>query len=349
MAGSAFVTCQYWTSSVFTVEIAGTANALAAGWGNLGGGVAQIVMGSLLFPLFRIIYGGRGYKPDASQEATDESEARACELAWRTVFIFPAIFCFLMAWAVVRFADDTPKGNIRERRRHNLVENVSVRDSLKKGAVLSCTWLLFLQYGCCFGVEITMTNAAALYFKDEFGLSTESAAAIASIFGWMNLFARGIGGFCGDMANAKSGMRGRLVCQLVFLLLEGSMVIAFAYTSTLAAAIVVMVIFSTFVQAAEGITYGIVPYVSPDVTGSVAGIVGAGGNVGGIGFALLFRGLDYQAAFLWMGFVVVVSALLTVFIRVPGHRGLFWGKDSPEVLEHRRLAKLPAEITIETG
>jgi hypothetical protein len=36
VAGSAFVTCQYWTSSMFIVEVAGTANALVAGWGNLG-------------------------------------------------------------------------------------------------------------------------------------------------------------------------------------------------------------------------------------------------------------------------------------------------------------------------
>lgn len=33
---------------------------------------------------------------------------------------------------------------------------------------------------------------AALYFKEEFELSTE--AAVASTFGWMNLFARGLGG-----------------------------------------------------------------------------------------------------------------------------------------------------------
>ena len=36
IAGSSFVACQYWTSSMFTKEIAGTANALVAGWGNLG-------------------------------------------------------------------------------------------------------------------------------------------------------------------------------------------------------------------------------------------------------------------------------------------------------------------------
>ena len=35
IAGSSFVACQYWTSQMFTREVAGTANALVAGWGNL--------------------------------------------------------------------------------------------------------------------------------------------------------------------------------------------------------------------------------------------------------------------------------------------------------------------------
>lgn len=88
---------------------------------------------------------------------------------------------------------------------------VSAAASFRDGALNFNTWLLFVQYACCFGVELTMNNAAALYFKDEFNQSTESAAAIASIFGWMNLFARGMGGFISDWANARMGMRGRII------------------------------------------------------------------------------------------------------------------------------------------
>jgi MFS transporter, NNP family, nitrate/nitrite transporter len=35
-----FVACQFWTSTMFTPTIVGTANALAGGWGNLGEGHA---------------------------------------------------------------------------------------------------------------------------------------------------------------------------------------------------------------------------------------------------------------------------------------------------------------------
>ena len=51
--GSCFVMCQYWTTIMFTREVAGTANAIVGGWGNLGGGVTQLVMGSVLFPIFK--------------------------------------------------------------------------------------------------------------------------------------------------------------------------------------------------------------------------------------------------------------------------------------------------------
>ena len=47
------------------------------------------------------------------------------------------------------------------------------------------------------------------------------------------------------------------------------MVLIFANTTSLGLAIFIMVIFSSFVQAAEGSTYGVVPYVNPPVTGSI--------------------------------------------------------------------------------
>ena len=102
-----------------------------------------------------------------------------------------------------------------------------------------------------------MNNAAASYFHFKFELSIESAAAIASIFGWMNLFARGIGGYVSDKLNTKMGMRGRLLWQGINLILEGIMVFIFANSHSLGIAIFVLVIFSLFVQSAEGSTYGI--------------------------------------------------------------------------------------------
>mmetsp|Transcript_27275 Transcript_27275/g.40818 ORF Transcript_27275/g.40818 Transcript_27275/m.40818 type:complete len:472 (-) Transcript_27275:343-1758(-) len=313
IAGGSFVMCQYWSSRMFTKEVVGTANALVGGWGNLGGGVTQLVMGSLLFPLFKT--------------------GMSAEMAWRTVSIVPAIVAFSTGITVYFISDDSPKGNYSDLKKHGNMPEVSAAASFRSGAMNFNTWILFIQYACCFGVELTMNNAAALYFREEFNQSTEAAAAIASIFGWMNLFARGVGGFASDKMSARMGMRGRLIVQTVLLACEGAMVLIFANTSNLAGAIVVMIVFSIFVQAAEGSTYGIVPYVNPPCTGSIAGIVGAGGNSGAVGFGLAFRQLArYKDAFIVMGCVILASAGLSAFIFIKGHASLLCGSDDPNII-----------------
>jgi NNP family nitrate/nitrite transporter-like MFS transporter len=255
----------------------------------------------------------------------------SADMAWRTVSIVPACVGLLTGFTILNISDDCPKGNYKEMKENGIMQEVSATASFRDGAMNFNTWLLFIQYGCSFGVELTMNNAAASYFKKEFELTTESAAAIASIFGWMNLFARGLGGFTSDKFNAKMGMRGRLIWQTICLCIEGVMVLIFAQTKSLGLAIFILVIFSSFVQAAEGSTYGIVPYVDPPSTGSIAGIVGAGGNTGAVCFGLCFRQLKTKTAFYIMGFTVLGSSFLSALVSIKGHRSLLCGQDSEAV------------------
>jgi len=308
-AGGTFVMCQYWTSRMFAAEVVGTANALVGGWGNLGGGVTQLVVGAGLFPLCKLFFDG-----DVSK-------------AWRTVSIFPAVLAVFTGVMIYKISDDCPKGNYADLKRHGSMQERSAASFFRQGCCNFNTWILFVQYACCFGTELTMNNAAALYFKDKFDLNTETAAAFASIFGWLNIFARGLGGYCSDWANANCGMRGRLWVQTVCLVAEGALVLVFAQTQSLVSAILVMVFFSLFVQAAEGSTYGIVPYVDPPSTGAIAGIVGAGGNTGAVCFSIGFRQLDYKNAFAIMGFAALAAAFFSMFILIKGHAGMFCGKD----------------------
>jgi len=308
-AGGTFVMCQYWSSRMFAKEVVGTASALVGGWGNLGGGVTQLVVGAGLFPLFKVIFNG-----DASK-------------AWRTVSIVPALLALITGVMIYKISDDCPKGNFADLKRHGSMQERSATSFFRQGCCNINTWILFLQYACCFGTELTMYNAGALYFKDQFDLNTESAAAIASIFGWLNLFARGLGGYCSDKASARYGMRGRLWVQTGCLLAMGAFVLYFAQTTSLTSAILAMVLFSLFVQASEGSTYGIVPYVDPPTTGAIAGIVGAGGNTGAVCFSIGFRQLDYKNAFAIMGFATLATAFISVFILIKGHAGMCCGKD----------------------
>ena len=171
-------------------------------------------VGSLLFPLFKT--------------------GMSSEKAWRSVCIVPAVVGLTTGLTILKISDDAPKGNYSELKKNGLMAEVSAGGSFRAGALNINTWLLFIQYACCFGVELTMNNAASLYFKSKFELTTEAAAAIASIFGWMNLFARGVGGFISDKGNAKMGMRGRLWVQTILLVVEGALVLVFANTNSLA-------------------------------------------------------------------------------------------------------------------
>ena len=326
MAGGAFVMSQHWTTSMFTLEIVGTANGVAAGWGNLGATVTQLLIGTMLLPLFKILF-----------ESGDRTDEKAAELAWRSVSIIPAIVALLTGIVMYYVSDDSPKGNYSDLKKKELMSEVSFLGSFSEAARNPATWIMAIQYACCFGVELTMNTVAVMYFRREFSQPVEVAAAIAAIFGWMNLFARGLGGHLSDMAMAHMGMRGRISVHSLFLFGEGVLVFIFANTKGLAASIVVMMIFSIFVQAAEGTSFGIVPYICPTATGSVTGIVGAGGSVGAILFGLAFREYGFDQSFVIMGAAVLCSTFLSAFLFISkDHSSLFFPARRPGSPEFSR-------------
>merc|ERR1711972_1306510 len=112
-----------------------------------------------------------------------------------------------------------------------------------------------------------------------------AAGVLATAFGGMNLFARSFGGIASDWANTRWAMPGRLWAhfialfgQAVFLFLFGSVTSDMGWPVALA----VLVIFSCFVNAAEGTSYGIVPYMIPQKLAIVSAVVGAGGTLGAV-------------------------------------------------------------------
>lgn len=105
--------------------------AVVAGWGNLGAGVTNLVIGSFLFPLFTLFF-----------ENTDNPT----ELAWRTVCIVPAVVAFVTGVVVFFISDDAPKGNYSELKKHGALAPVSGVRSCSRGTFNLNTWLLFVQY-----------------------------------------------------------------------------------------------------------------------------------------------------------------------------------------------------------
>ena len=102
-------------------------------------------------------------------------------------------------------------------------------------------------------------------------------------------------------------------------------------SDSIATSIVLLVMFSLGVHGSEGTTYAIVPYVKPSATGSVSGVVGAGGSIGAVlgGLIFLFRGsmapLDCLTI---VSLIVIASSLSTPFILVQDHPGLLFSPTS---------------------
>ncbi|WP_288429118.1 MFS transporter [uncultured Spirosoma sp.] len=293
--GASFVITQFHTSAMFADTIKGTANAVAGGWGNLGGGVTNMVM-----PLILGAFVAAGYtKPEA----------------WRLAMLVPGVMLLVMAVVYYRFTKDTPEGNYAEINRSNTVDANPV--SFGKAAADWRVWALFLAYGACFGIEITFDGVAALYFTDTFKLDLATAGLLAGIFGFMNIFARALGGIVADKVGVKHGMRGKGILLATMLLLEGLGIMLFSQTGSIALAVTVMLGFAMFLKMANGATYAIVPFVNKRAVGAVSGIVGAGGNVGGVlaGFLFKSESISYGQAFLYIGIAVAVVAMVVAVTR----------------------------------
>jgi NNP family nitrate/nitrite transporter-like MFS transporter len=79
-------------------------------------------------------------------------------------------------------------------------------------------------------------------------------------------------------------------------------------------AVPVMLLVGLFVKMANGATYAVVPLVHQGNLGAVAGIVGAGGNVGAVAAGFLFRAPTDQwpAVLQTLGCVVAVCAVVSL-------------------------------------
>ena len=152
------------------------------------------------------------------------------------------------------------------------------------------------------------------FFADTFGLSAVAAGATASAFAFMNLAARPIGGLMSDVM----GSRKRTLRVILLGLAVGYSLMALVGSSwPVAAAVAAAMFCSFFVQAGEGATYAIVPLVKKRVSGQIAGIVGAYGNVGALLFLTLLLFAGPTAFFLTIGASAVVASVAGHFLVEP--------------------------------
>ena len=312
---------------MFSPNVVGTANATAAGWGNLGGGVTQIFMISVLFnPMV--------------------NSGMAADMAWRVSMIVPAVLFLICAVTMKLLCWDTPNAKrfdvavTGKTQKPSLWDYVEV---LKDVRVL----VMIFQYSACFGTELAMNNQLATHFRTYFQMGAADASSLAGAFGLMNLFARSLGGITSDILFKYFGFRGRIWAQFLALFFEAIFLFGFGSvdnTQPWYVALAVLICFSLFVQMAEGTSYGIVPFMNKQQLAVVSALVGAGGNLGAViaGFCFYKPIEDELLPFKVHAGYVMFWALLSPCYYWKEHGGMFHG---PAVSEKSQTGEKTAGET----
>jgi len=346
--GAGFVIGIRMVGEWFPHKNVGIAEGIYGGWGNFGSAASAMLLPTLAYlyggddgwryaiattgivaGLYGVLYyklarntpkGSTYFKPKKSGgiEVTSRSDLyllllmnipmyiALAVLAWKlspvgvnliTEFAMNAIWVGLLALYVFQ------THQIWKVNEEHLREGVKPLDkySFKQVAILN--WSYFVT----FGSELAVVSMLPLFFLETFeGLSAVQAGLLASGFAFMNLVARPTGGWFSDRFGRRKSL----------MILIGGLAVGYFVLSQITsgwwipAAVIATMCCSFFVQAGEGAVFAVVPLIKRRMTGQIAGMTGAYGNVGAVTYLTILSFVDYSTFFMVIG----ISALIVFFI-----------------------------------
>ena len=177
------------------------------------------------------------------------------------------------------------------------------RYKFKQVAILDWAYLV------TFGTELAVVSVLAMFYVSWFDIPKITAALLAGIYPFINLFARPGGGWLSDKFGRK------LTLIIVFAGITLSFITLGFVDKSWSVSIVVgiTIIAGIFSKAGSGAVYAMVPLVQRRMTGQIAGMVGAFGNVGAVLFLTMNSLVDYDQFFMIIGFVAGTVLLIILF------------------------------------
>ncbi len=182
------------------------------------------------------------------------------------------------------------------------------RYKFKQVAILD--WAYFVT----FGTELAVVSMLAMFYVSWFDLPKVTAALLAGIYPFLNLIARPGGGWVSD----QIGRRRTLI--IVFAGITASFLMLGMISKEWPVWMVVgmTIVGGIFSKMGSGAVYAMVPLVQRRMTGQIAGMVGAFGNVGAVVFLTVNSLVDYNQFFLVIGIAAaVVFALIMFYLEEP--------------------------------
>jgi NNP family nitrate/nitrite transporter-like MFS transporter len=176
--------------------------------------------------------------------------------------------------------------------------------------------VLNILYFATFGSELAVVSMLPLFFAETFELTPVVAGMVASAYAFMNLMSRPGGGWLSDKFGRKPTLliltAGLAVGYLLMSMVDSQWPLWLAVVAAMAC--------SFFVQSGEGAVFAVVPLIKRRLTGQIAGMTGAYGNVGAVTYLTVLSFVDYSTFFLVIAGTAVVGVIALLMMEEPkGH------------------------------
>lgn len=353
--GAGFVVGIRMIGEWFPARQTGTAQGIYGGWGNFGSAASAmllpglalwlggengwryaigitgvIAMGYGVFYYFNVTNTPRGstyFKPKkmGAMEVTSRGDLYLYLLMSMPIYAALALLTWKLSPAGIGWIDGTLASVI-----YVLVTAIYLYQAIRiyqinKGVFTKETPEMFryefkqvaimdLAYLVTFGSELALVSMLPLFYMDMFGLSVVTAGLLAGIYPVMNLIARPGGGILSD----RIGRRKSLVFLFTGIALSFFLLGQVSVEWAVPLVVLNTILCGLFAKGGSGAVYAMVPLIQRRMTGQIAGMAGAYGNVGGLLFLTVLSFVSNQAFFMVIGAAAaVVLAAILVFLKEP--------------------------------
>ena len=170
--------------------------------------------------------------------------------------------------------------------------------------------ILSMVYALVFGSQLAVISMFPQFLESTFKLSVAAAGMVGSSFAFMNLISRPAGGWISDLIEKK-----RTLILFVVSSMLGYIIMS-QINSSWPLWCVLLLAFgcSMSLQAGTGACFAAVPLIRKDLTGKLAGLAGAYGNVGAVMFLTVLSFTSPKKFFIIAAFYAAIVLIALIFI-----------------------------------